>query len=208
MKKPCLIFDMDGTLWNTVDEVLVADNMFIEKKTGVKNKLTKELLSSLMGAEIEEFANVTFPQYDEKTRVQYMLECMAFEDEYLSEYGGKLYPNVKETLERLSKDYNLMVVTNAGHGYVEAMYKAHDLGKYFSDYETYGNTFKPKGENIKMIMERNGYDHAIYVGDTLKDYEACQLAGIPMIYCSYGFGKVENYWKKIDQFSDLIEVLK
>ena len=38
-------------------------------------------------------------------------------------------------------------------------------------------------------MERNGYGKAVYIGDTAKDQEAAQTAGIPFIHATYGFGK-------------------
>ena len=31
------------------------------------------------------------------------------------------------------------------------------------------------------------------------------LAGIPFVYCAYGFGQVKQYWKKIDSFKELLE---
>lgn len=34
-------------------------------------------------------------------------------------------------------------------------FKAHKLDKYFIDYECPGRTGLPKGENIKLIVERN-----------------------------------------------------
>ena len=50
----------------------------------------------------------------------------------------------------------------------------------------------PKGENIRLIMERNQIKDAVYVGDTAGDAQACRLAGVPMIYAAYGFGNVEG----------------
>ena len=132
---------------------------------------------------------------------------MDYEIEYLSKHGGKLYDHVIETLEKLSKEYELMIVTNASDGYVEALFNSNPIGQYFVDYETYGNTGLSKDKNIRLILERNGYETGIYVGDTMKDYLACEKANVPMIFASYGFGHVENYWKKIDSFNELIDVL-
>jgi len=204
--KECLIFDVDGTLWDSVDNILIAQNEAIYEELGIKDYLTMDVLNSVMGLEIGEIADVFFPQLDKERALEVTLKGMANEAKYLSVHGGNLYEGVEETLEELSKKYNLMIVTNADHPYVHAMFQAHGIGKYFMDYETNGNTGLSKDKNIRLIMERNGYDQAIYIGDTMKDYLACEKAGIPMVFASYGFGHVENPWKQIDSFKELLEL--
>ena len=204
--KKCIIFDVDGTLWDSCENILIAQNEVIYKELGIENYLNMELLQSIMGLEIHEIAKKFFPQLDEKRAIEITLKGMANEAVYLSKHGGKLYEGVVETLEVLSKKYNLMIVTNADHPYVEAMFKAHGIGKYFIDYETHGNTGLSKDKNIRLILERNGYNTGIYVGDTIKDYQACEKAGIPMVFVSYGFGNVEGAWKQVDSFSELLEI--
>lgn len=65
---------------------------------------------------------------------------------------------------------------------------------------------KPKGQNIALIMERNNYQKAYYIGDTQKDKDACEFAKIPFVYASYGFGDVKDYEKKIDSFEELLNL--
>ena len=55
-------------------------------------------------------------------------------------------------------------------------------------------------------MERNGFKDVVYVGDTQGDLEACEVAGIPFVYCAYGFGQPDRYDYKIEKFSDLLEL--
>lgn len=206
--KKCLIFDVDGTLWDSCENILIAQNEVIFDELGIENYLSMELLQSIMGLEINEIAKIFFPQLDEDYALELTLKGMANESKYLSEHGGYMYEGVVETLEELSKKYNLMIVTNADHDYVEAMFKYHKIGKYFIDYETHGNTGLSKDKNIRLIMERNGYDEAVYIGDTMKDYLACKKAGIPMVYASYGFGSVENPWEQVDSFRELLDIFK
>ena len=133
-------------------------------------------------------------------------KVMDNENLYLSKHGGILYPNVESTLQILSQKYDLMIVTNAQEGYTDAMYESHGLKKYFIDELTYGETMKPKGQNISLIMERNNYQKAYYIGDTQKDKDACEFAKIPFVYASYGFGDVKDYDKKIDSFEELLNL--
>ena len=73
--------------------------------------------------------------------------------------------------------------------------------------ECYEATRRPKGENIRLVMERNGLAHSIYVGDTQGDRDAAQLAGIPFIYARYGFGEVDGYDHAIDSLLELPELI-
>ena len=55
-------------------------------------------------------------------------------------------------------------------------------------------------------MERNGFQSAVYVGDTQGDCDASAFAGIPFVFCEYGFGNVDRYDYKIQKFSELLEL--
>lgn len=52
-----------------------------------------------------------------------------------------------------------------------------------------GRTGMSKGENIRLLLERNGAARAVYVGDTQGDETAARFAGIPFIHAAYGFGQ-------------------
>ena len=68
----------------------------------------------------------------------------------------------------------------------------------------FGDTGTCKGETILRLMREHGIDSACYIGDTLGDQEAADHAGLPFVYCAYGFGQVNYFWKKIEQFEDLL----
>lgn len=204
--KFCLIFDVDGTLWDATSSILDAGNERIEQIKGWKNYLTKELTDSVMGMEIEEIAETYFPTLPKEEKMELIYQILNHENEYLSKHGGSLYDNVEDTLRYLYDKYDLFIVTNAQDGYVEALFSAHPLKHFFKDYECYGRTNRPKGENIQLLMKRNGYTKAYYIGDTQKDREACKLAKIPFVYASYGFGNVDQFDLKIDSFEELRKI--
>ena len=56
---------------------------------------------------------------------------------------------------------------------------------------------------LNYWWKKNNIDEAIYVGDTQGDFEACEMANIPMIFASYGFGKVENPAYTINDIKEL-----
>lgn len=136
-----------------------------------------------------------------------MDECCAKENDYLAEHGGILYPRLEETLLKLKKSYQLFVVSNCQLGYIESFIKAHKLEKCFDDIECWGNNLLPKGENNKLIMERNKVTRAVYVGDTAGDEESARVAGIPFIFAKYGFGEAKAPDYILDAFSNLPELM-
>ena len=80
------------------------------------------------------------------------------------------------------------------------------LGEYFKDFTCPAYTGRLKGENIRIIMERNGLSEAVNVGDTQGDANSCKEAEIPMIYAAYGFGKVEKADASIQSFDELLDM--
>ncbi len=69
-----------------------------------------------------------------------------------------------------------------------------------------GRTNQTKGENIKLVMGRNGIDKAVYLGDTIGDQLAAKDAEIPFVFASYGFGTTENSEYTISSFDELPKV--
>ena len=204
MKTKNLIFDIDGTLWDATHQITEAFNEVIARENAAYPLLHDEQMAAVMGMVIEDIAARFFPYLAEEKRMELVFKCCANENEYLKTHGGALYPNVIEVLDALlARGYQMFIVSNCQEGYVDALCTAYPLGKYFIDSECSGRTHRDKGSNIKELMERNGLQDAIYIGDTQKDKDACDKAGIPFIFASYGFGCVDQYEAKIDTFLEL-----
>ena len=71
------------------------------------------------------------------------------------------------------------------------------------DTECYGNNELEKSENIKLIVERNNIDEAVYVGDIQGDYDSSKKAGVKFIHAAYGFGTIDDDVPAIRKFSEL-----
>ena len=65
----CLIFDMDGTLWDATGSILNSANEVLEKEKGWKDYLDLDTLSRVMGLEIEEIANIYFPELEQEEKM-------------------------------------------------------------------------------------------------------------------------------------------
>ncbi|MFD2442522.1 HAD family hydrolase [Bacillus sp. CGMCC 1.16607] len=201
-----IIFDLDGTLWDSTDPILNVWNNVLKTKKEIKKLLTVEDLQGCMGLQMKEIGQKLFPYLEEGARGKILDECCLVETEYLCEHGGTLYENLEETLKVLSQKYKLFIVSNCQIGYIESFYHFHQLEHYFLDFENPGRTGLSKGENIKLIMERNNLKNPVYVGDTEGDMKAAQFAGIPFVYASYGFGKVSHFDYSIKKIEELVEL--
>lgn len=201
-----LIFDVDGTLWDATHEITIAYNKVIREENAEYPVITVELMASIMGMLLDEIATKFFPYLSENERMKLIKKCCDNENEHLKSCSGLLYPHVEEVLATLSKTHHLYIVSNCQDGYIESLFAGHPIAQYFKDTECSGRTNKGKGDNIKLIMERNQMKDAIYIGDTQKDKDACDQAGIPFIYASYGFGQVDGYTEKIDAFHELLDL--
>lgn len=201
-----VIFDLDGTLWDAVDSVVLIWNRVLSD-VGLEPCMDYEKLSSCMGLRINDIIDKLLPQATKEQKNIIIRECVGREQNILSELGGTLYDGVEETLAKLSQKYKLFLVSNCQDGYINAFYSAHGLKKYFSDYECAGRTGMDKGDNIKRVMSLHNLKSPVYVGDTAADYEATVKADIPFIYAAYGFGKVTDCPVVIEDFSQLQNIL-
>ena len=209
MKFDSLIFDMDGTLWNTVAEVIASWKVTIAR-SGVPMPKDIDELSKLFGLTEVEVARELFPDLPEEQRMAIVQQCAVDELDYIYTNGTTIYPRLVEVLEKLSKRYRLFIVSNCVHGYIETFFRTFGTEKYFEDFEHYGRTGMKKGQNIRLLCERNGLQAPAYVGDTVWDADACEEAGVPFIYASYGLGEEDaspRACRVLHTFADLLELL-
>ena len=202
-----LIFDIDGTLWDS--RALVAEGYNIQlRKEGLEHLcVTAEDFLPLFGKVMTEIADVIFATIPAPERYALMERCMDTENRYLQENPCRIgYPGVKETMEKLAKKHRLFIVSNSQCGYPELCIQKLGLENCISGHMCFGDTGTEKGETIRRLMERHNIENAAYIGDTQGDLDATIVAGIPFIFAAYGFGNPENYVAKIEAFEELLEL--
>ena len=69
------------------------------------------------------------------------------------------------------------------------------------------DTLLSKAENIKLVMERNGLENPVYIGDTDLDGKSSREAGISFIHAAYGFGTTDDCDASISSVSELIDLV-
>ena len=201
-----IIFDLDGTLWETIDATEMA-----AKEVARENNIYDYDISTVkkgMGLSKEENIINYYPNYKRDEAIVYLENVTLKTIGYIEKGYVKIYDGVNDVIKELSKKYKLGIVTNNNDNYAKTFLKISGLEKYFTDYmgaSSYGIT---KEEAIRRMVERNTEKINIYVGDIKKDMEAAIGAGINFIYAKYGFGgnfEYEYYINSIIELPSFIE---
>ena len=207
MNYESLIFDIDGTLWDS--RALVAEGYNIQlKEEGLEHLFVNaEILKPLFGKVMTEIADVLLATIPVDQRYDLMERCMETENKYLFENECRIgYPGVTETVAELSKKYRLFIVSNSQCGYPELCIEKLGLTPYIRGHLCFGDTGTSKGKTIRKLMEKHNIQSCAYVGDTQGDYEATVEADVPFIWAAYGFGTPAGYVAKIDKMEELLNM--
>ena len=209
MRYESLIFDIDGTLWDSRALVAEGYNIQLEKEGLSHLAVNAELFRPLFGKVMTEIADIIFPSIPAPERYALMERCMARENRYLQENPCKIgYPGIVEALEELSKNHRLFIVSNSQCGYPELCMDKLGIRQLIGGHLCFGDTGTPKGETIRVLMERHDITSAVYIGDTQGDADAARDAGIPFVWASYGFGTPDGWVAKADTPADLTDIFR
>jgi phosphoglycolate phosphatase len=204
-----IIFDLDGTLWDSTDTVTEAWQAALAKAPYMSDEImTRDRVRSITGMTYDKIFETLFPflSHEQREEVKYL--CSVSELEILHKKGGTLYANLADTLTYLGKKYKLYIVSNCQSGYIELFLDLHNMHPHFLAHQCFGTKGNPKADNIRDIVIDHNLKNPVYIGDTTGDYESAAKAGVPFIFASYGFGKVESgQIATINNFEELAEIL-
>jgi phosphoglycolate phosphatase len=212
-----VIFDLDGTLINSVPDVGAALNRMLEEFCAPP--LSIEIVKSTVGygpLVMIERALLLAGRPIEDVDLTFCYE------RYLSYYMArpvadtKLYPGVREVLIQLrSVGFALGICTNKPSVMTTLVLKELGLAQYFNGVAAGddGPYKKPDGRHVELTLSLMGTQHhkAIMVGDSCTDIEAARDFGIPSVAVTYGYEQAEvrslNADIFIDKFSELPDAI-
>lgn len=182
-----ILFDMDGTLWDAVESYCAVWNHTIDAICPDVPHVGYRQLAQLMGKPLEVIFDTLI---DGRTdRGVFMAELSRKEEELMPRLGGILYPDVRETIEALSRTHRLFMVSNCTENGLPNFLRFTGLAPYFTDDISFGQTGREKDANIATMIERHKLKAPLYVGDTQGDCLSAHRAGVPFAWASYGFGR-------------------
>ena len=111
-----IIFDVDGTLWDSTEEVAVSWNRAIREQTDLNRVLTGSELKKEFGKPLEEIADDLFPTLSRKEKEELAVHLYQYENEWVESAPCILYDKMPETIRALSKRYRLINFSNSQSG--------------------------------------------------------------------------------------------
>ena len=210
MAAPILILDLDGTLVDTVPDLAMSLNRLMRSR-GLP-EFSAAQTASMVG---DGAAALVMRAFDARRSP---MDDSAIDD-FLGDYGANaaidsaLYPDVAATLDRLLADrWRLAVCTNKPEAPARKLLAALGIADRFSSVGG-GDSFptrKPHPAHLLATLAAAGgtVDAAVMAGDHANDVNAARAAGIPCVFCSWGYGIAEMARGAAiaRQFSDLPEI--
>ena len=207
MRPDALVFDLDGTLWDTCETCAIAWNAEIARLGIAYRSMTAADVRAVSGQPHLHGIRNAFPGLDEADVVRIADATAIADNAAIARDGGTLYPGVREHVPALARRLPLMIVSNCQQGYIETFLAWSGLGACFGDFECWGNTGATKAENLGAVIARNRLRAPLFVGDTEGDRSAADANRIGFVYASYGYGSVDRYDHRIDRFADVVRLL-
>jgi phosphoglycolate phosphatase len=202
-----IVFDLDGTLWDTCESCAQGWNNVRVKHGIAFRPITADDVRSVAGKPHDTCIREVFVGIPEEELRILAAETAIEDNRVIAERGGVLYPGVATGLPKLAARYPLFIVSNCQAGYVELFLRASGLSTLFRDHECFGNTGRSKEHNLRALMARNALVNPILVGDTEGDAAAAASNGVPFVFASYGFGTCVEPAHTLTSFDELTKLL-
>ncbi len=189
MKKDLLIFDLDGTLIDSSDDIAWSANRTLEYMGYRERPL--ESIKEHIGWGVKNLLEKLMPQ-ESNERIEEARR------KFLEYYGGhlivatRLYPGVMDTLRYFrDRKKHMAVVTNKPEALTHGIIEGLGLERFFDVVvggDTVGNK-KPHPEPVIKVLDRLGIppDRAVFVGDSPVDCQSACAAGVDVVGVAYGF---------------------
>ncbi len=191
-----IIFDIDGTLWNSTEVVAKGWRRAVKETGYSKCEITGSILKKEFGLPMNIIADHVFSDLkDEDKKAELLKLCCKYEHELLEENTEDIsYPGIVAEIKSLAKKYRIFIVSNCQKGYIELVCGKLGIEDCIEDHLCFGDTGLTKGETMRELMEKNGLSEkeTVYVGDTAGDKAATEFAGATFVYAAYGFGELEG----------------
>jgi len=207
-----IIFDLDGTLVDSIVDIAASLNVVIAPYVS-EPVAADELKPFVGGGAIKLMTDLLAAK-------NVPLDRTAVAKIFVEHYADHLidrtlpYPGVIETLERLV-DQKKAVLSNKLTHLTRSVLEQLGLSRFF-EYVAGGDSSpekKPSAAPVLRVLEHFGMsaDEALIVGDSLYDIEAGRAAGVKTVAVLYGYGQGDFSTRAdftIRQFRELQEIVE
>ena len=216
MKKKLLIFDVDGTVWDSEKDVFLSFNHTLKTLAGLE--ISKEEFQTLAGLPLGTMFEKVLPESKKHLSGEYE---KAYKKYYIDEEhfadATVLFDGVKETLENFkNNNFYMAIASSKPKRILDKMVDTFNLEGFNYVLGTEESNFKhkPDPEIVNYLMDKLNVskEETVIIGDSKTDILTGKNAGIDTIAVTYGYDKKENLENAnpnyiIDDFSKLMEII-
>jgi len=188
-----VIFDLDGTLIDSLPDVLGALNPVLINNG--RRPITTEEGKLMVGGGVEPLIQRAFALTGEPAAPAEITHYVnAFTDNYRkapAKYTTVFDGVINAAEELVAKGYALGICTNKPHQSAQAVLRAVNLDRHFTacvgkDVHPFN---KPDRRHYDVVARKLGAsaENTVYVGDSETDVETARNAGVPIILVPFGY---------------------
>lgn len=191
----CALFDLDGTLVNTVIDLGRATD-FVLEQYGKETKWSVDDYKKFVGNGAKNLIDRAFEHTLPEEELDRALEIFKKKYNEILIDNAFIYDGIKEQLDILKeKGIKIAVVTNKPHNSAVIMVEKL-FGKNYFDYiigATESNPKKPNPYSTNITLEHLGCkaSEAIFFGDSDIDVHTAKNSKVEAIACSWGYRSFE-----------------
>ena len=204
-----IVFDLDGTLIDSLPDVLASLNLLLaeEKRRPLRIKELRSLVGRGVNPMVEDAYGITGKVIASSTELEDAVH------RYIGHYKANpvghtvIFPNVIDTLGKLKGDgFRMGICTNKPYEMTLLVLKGLGINIFF-DGVTGGDNLqfnKPDPRHILTTLKlmKSGPSRAVMVGDSRVDAEAGRNAGLPIIAVNYGYNEEPVESLEVDSVID------
>jgi len=177
-----ILFDFDGTIADALPVLLKIVNGMSEKYgyRKIKKREIDELKNHSIRQALKEdakmpFYKIPFFMNDVRNRLKKEKDKV------------KIFSGMKHIISELSKNYSIAIITKNSKSNVNALLKKYDIN--FVNLIITDNSWYNKHKAIKKALRKFKIQNteAIYIGDEIRDVQACKKIDVKIISITWGF---------------------
>lgn len=217
MKKKLLIFDVDGTVWDSEKDVFLSFNHTLKENAGFE--IDKTEFQKLAGMHLGKMFEIVLPEGKKELASEYekLYKKYYIDQEHFAD-ATDLFDGVKDTLYKFKNDgYYMAVASSKPKRILDKMISRFDIEVFDYVLGTEESNFKhkPDPDIVNYIMSQVNVDKedTVIIGDSKSDILTGHNAGIDTIAVTYGYDSKENLINAnpsiiIDDFSKLQKIIE
>ena len=184
-----VIFDLDGTLLDTLEDLLDATNYALNVY-GFPERTLEEMRRFVGNGALNQI-RLSLPQGTGEEMVQRVLDIYRPYYARHCQIKTKPYEGIPQALAEIGKKYPVAIVSNKPDLALKPLCQQYFPGIYALG-ETAGVPRKPAADMVYKAMEAIGVETCVYVGDSEVDVLTAKNAGVPCVSVLWGFRDRED----------------